>query len=558
MERKITKLVNKFLKESFIDITDMDVEDAVNVVEYEMKEKEFKDNRKKIDVAEPKGKITADDFKKLRKDKASKKEVDEMFYFDNEDESEELSQNEPTYVGKGLKDNKMRNDAQNMFLGLDGYGWYDSNDYEYSGDFDFDYDEEEFDDFDDFYSKYGRSQKWFQKGPEGKRIFDTYKDKFGGPFKLRKRKPNRTPAGFEFGELVSEEGETQEGNAFSGALAKAKEEGKDSFEVDGKTYQVKESVNEKILRILEKRQQRIQEEKWIQDVDMKEGAFTKYCGGKVTCECVEKAMSKKGHPQKMAQMYLNMNKDKCKSLQENKSKNKLVFTESELINFIERIVEAETKEDKETTKSLKSSKSVNDKALSDTNKKMKDYMKNMGMSYESESKEFPKGNSIMSREGKDGKEITDDVKKAYKASKEIEEYIENFTAAGLENLDYDNIKPNEDWVSDNIEGSSRTGNSQEYANAIPSDVNKKLNDRRKKNLLAVLKRQAYNKSPQPVHTDEAGEVIPGTGEGIPSSKSGKRNAEVNRIMAAESVEDKKVLKDIEAMKNLIKYNQKTQ
>lgn len=500
MERRITKLVNKFLKESFIDITDMDVEDAVNVVEYEMEE-EFKDDRKKIDVAEPKGKITADDFKKLRKDKSSKKEVDEMFYFDNEDESEELSQNEPTYVGRGLKDNKMRNDAQNMFLGLDGYGWYDSDDYEYGGDFDFDYDEEEFDDFDDFYSKYGKSQKWFQKGPEGKRIFDTYKDKFGGPFKLRKRKPNRTPAGFEFGELVSEEGETQEGNAFSGALAQAKKEGKDSFEVDGKTYQVKESVNEKIQRILEKRQQRIQE---------------------------------------------------------NKSKNKLIFTESELINFIERIVEAETKEDKETMKNLKSSKSVNDKAISDTNKKMKKYMKDMGMPYKADSKEFPKGNSVMSREGKDGDEITDDVKKAYKASKEIEDYIENFTAAGLENLDYDNIKPNEDWVSDNIEGSSRTGNNPEWANSVPSDVNKKLNDRRMRNLLAVLKRQAYNKSPQPVHTDEAGEVIPGTGEGIPSSKSGKRNAEVNRIMAAESVEDKKVLKDIEAMKNLIKYNQKTQ
>jgi len=38
-----------------------------------------------------------------------------------------------------------------------------------------------------------------------------------------------------------EEQETQEGNAFSGALAKAKKEGKDSFEVDGKKYSDKES-----------------------------------------------------------------------------------------------------------------------------------------------------------------------------------------------------------------------------------------------------------------------------------------------------------------------------
>ena len=45
-------------------------------------------------------------------------------------------------------------------------------------------------------------------------------------------------AGFGF---VVEEEEIEEGNDFSGALAKAKEEGKDEFEVDGKTYKVDES-----------------------------------------------------------------------------------------------------------------------------------------------------------------------------------------------------------------------------------------------------------------------------------------------------------------------------
>jgi hypothetical protein len=42
------------------------------------------------------------------------------------------------------------------------------------------------------------------------------------------------------GEDLKEE-ELEEGNAFSGALAKAKEEGKDEFEVDGKTYKVEEA-----------------------------------------------------------------------------------------------------------------------------------------------------------------------------------------------------------------------------------------------------------------------------------------------------------------------------
>ena len=45
----------------------------------------------------------------------------------------------------------------------------------------------------------------------------------------------------EVEEEVVEEAEIEEGNEFTGALAKAKEEGKDEFEVDGKTYKVEEA-----------------------------------------------------------------------------------------------------------------------------------------------------------------------------------------------------------------------------------------------------------------------------------------------------------------------------
>ena len=58
------------------------------------------------------------------------------------------------------------------------------------------------------------------------------------------------------------------------------------------------------------------DDKWIQDIDMKEGSFTKYCGGNVTCECVAKAQKEGGKPAKQAQLYLNMNSDKCSSLPE--------------------------------------------------------------------------------------------------------------------------------------------------------------------------------------------------------------------------------------------------
>ena len=52
-----------------------------------------------------------------------------------------------------------------------------------------------------------------------------------------------------------EEQETEEGNAFSGALSNAKKNGKDSFEVDGKKYPVKESyrlTESEMIRLIEK------------------------------------------------------------------------------------------------------------------------------------------------------------------------------------------------------------------------------------------------------------------------------------------------------------------
>jgi len=55
---------------------------------------------------------------------------------------------------------------------------------------------------------------------------------------------------------------------------------------------------------------------WIQKVDMDKGSFTEYCKGEVTCDCVEKARKEGGKPEKQAQLFLNMNSEKCKSLQE--------------------------------------------------------------------------------------------------------------------------------------------------------------------------------------------------------------------------------------------------
>lgn len=213
------------------------------------------------------------------------------------------------------------------------------------------------------------------------------------------------------------------------------------------------------------------------------------------------------------------------------------FTESEMVDVIEKIVIEEAKKGsnpKNVTKSAQNrSKDENEKNIAAVTKKMKDYLKDASKgSYETNPKHFPKGNG----------ELGEMSKKAYKASNAVEEYVENFTAAALENLDYDDIKPNEKWVEDNIVGSSKTGNNPEWANAVETDVNEKRNKIRKDNLLAKMKKKAYNKAPQPVN-DEAGEN---------TDKASKI------MMQLESTEDKKVVSDIEKIKNLIGYNKKTQ
>ena len=114
-QENIDKLVSKILNEEIESRVKHITETKGQWEEIDMDE-ELHGNQSKIDVAKPKGKITAADFKKLRDAKTHKKEVEEYF-FDNEDEeiedAEELSQNEPTYVGKGLADNKIKNKIRN-------------------------------------------------------------------------------------------------------------------------------------------------------------------------------------------------------------------------------------------------------------------------------------------------------------------------------------------------------------------------------------------------------------------------------------------------------------
>ena len=337
---------------------------------------------------------------------------------------------------------------------------------------------------------------------------------------------------------MEEEEETVEGNEFSGELAKARKEGKTSFTVDGKTYPVKEA----------------KDDKWIQDADMKKGAFTKYCNGKVTCDCATKALSKKGNPQKMAQMYLNMNPDKCKSLQESTHNSNIQLTEDELISLIEKLVnEQYMKMQKDTAKVEKENGTINKDHIEVMKKKMKQYLKDASKGeYEMDPKKFPRGNGQM-------KEMP---KKAYKASDAVEEYIDAFAYPGMTNLVYDEIKPNEEWIEANLKGSSKTGNATTDAdgnalgNVVPSELGEKMFKNFKDNVYGAEQMNAsYKRYPQPV--DQAGES---TEDGDLKLKKGSQKSQ-KIFKQLESTEDKsqKLIKEqIERMKNMVTYNHKTQ
>jgi len=586
-------------------------------------EEELSGGQSKIDVASPKGKITAADFKKLRDAKSHKEEVEEFFFNnDEEEEAEELSQNEPTYVGRGLKDNKIMSKLKNairsfndedeeeldietdwsqleedmdfedeesmdteyenddndwqeidlddetdwsqleenkMFGSFDDeHGWFDQHDREHSGDFDFDYDEEEFQDFPSLMSKHGKKQRWF--GPnDGETFFNKYQEKFGGkPFRVRIPKS-------------LEEDEATEGNAFTGALAKAKKSGKDSFEVDGKEYNVNES-----------------EDKWIQKTNMKKGGLHKALGipegnkiPKSKLNSIKKdLMSKAKGDKKLSDADSKLLKQVNMALTLGglkESKNSVSLTENELIDMIEMIVlqEQEKVKDsaekntfsvnkpqglKKTEKAQGESKKENDDYTKDVVKKMKDYMKDMymgGKGYEENPDDFPQSNYDLEKEHNEMK---------YHPSDAVEEYIEAFSYPGMTNLVYDEIKPDDEMIEKQIKGDSKNGNAvtgkDGKALGNVSKRSEKVGDRFKKNFDENLygaeqMNVSYKRQPQPV--DIAGSKKQnGSLKSIKSSSTGKAEKIMNQLESVESKATKIINEDLQKMKNLISYNRKTQ
>ena len=219
-----------------------------------------------------------------------------------------------------------------------------------------------------------------------------------------------------------------------------------------------------------------------------------------------------------------------------KLKESLQLTEDELVELIEKIVKEQT-EVKETNSSLKKSKTENDDYIKSVTKKMKEYLKDASKGeYDMNPEQFPKGNG----------ELAKMAKKAYTPSGAVEEYIENFAySPGMENLQYDEIKPNEEWMEKTIEGSSMTGNGK-GGNAIDTGLGKKINKKRKDNLYGAEKNRSYNRVPQPV--DNAGE----------EKGADKLNNMFKKLGESEDKKSKLINEEMEKMKHLLGYKKKTQ
>ena len=221
------------------------------------------------------------------------------------------------------------------------------------------------------------------------------------------------------------------------------------------------------------------------------------------------------------------------------------LTEDELIDMIEELV-IEAKENEkysgkakgmvEYERVFKLNKKENSDAMKAVEKKMKDYLKDGSKGdYSMNPKHFPKGNG----------ELDKMDKKAYIPSKDVEEYVDDYAYPGMTNLNYDEIKPNDEWVEANIKGSAKTGNSDEYANAVKTEVGEKMVKNYKKNAWGKQQKNAsYKRQSQPV--DYAGENTP-------------KKTSLDKLSENFEVESNKlIIEEFEKIQHLMSYNKKTQ
>jgi hypothetical protein len=319
-----------------------------------------------------------------------------------------------------------------------------------------------------------------------------------------------------------EEEETYEGNEFSGQLAKAKEHGDDSFEVDGKEYPVEsneeEECNECGNGYMEEDSADGDDQYHHLPADQQpvhEGQMCNECGGMLNEEgtCNECGVT---------------------MMRESKKK-KIRMTESELVSLIKKMVSEATPGISMYEKNHKLSGSINkkemDAMIADINKNHIDI------------------------EGSDKPEFPHPIGKGEKVARENtkaqdEETAKNF--AGLQNLDYD-LEPSEAFkkrLKMSIIGDTLMGNAPttEPAKIKPSNGGEKGKDSEKK-------------EGNVIPTPETGKKIEKQAKDRKKDKDERVLYSKERVPVKESnnVSFENIInEEVEKMKKLFTYNKKTQ
>jgi hypothetical protein len=204
----------------------------------------------------------------------------------------------------------------------------------------------------------------------------------------------------------------------------------------------------------------------------------------------------------------------CGGMYESKKKT-LRLTETELVDLIGKMVKESVPGLEAAKKSHTESGKENKQAMTDTDKKMKEYLSIPG----NNNNEFPeqnkKGNSVK-----------------VNPTSEEEEVIADERGRGLENLEYDHEPSSQfkDRLKKAIEGHASMGNSQEYANVIKTDLPKKLEKE--------IKRKSEEKKNEPRYNKEA----------QPTREVNETKVSLSNILQEE----------MNKMKKLTNYNKKTQ
>jgi hypothetical protein len=449
-QKNIDKLVSQILSEEIKMRHEEKFGKKGQWMEVEMDE-ELHGGQHRIDVASPKGKITAADFKKLRKDRNEQVEID-VLGGKTKDEEKNLRKDrneqdiviDDTLIGKTKNLRKDRNEEKDMVV-IDVLGGKTKN------------------------IKKDRTEQ-----PDV--VVD---DILGGKIKYEET-----------------DEEVEEGNAFTGALSKAKESGKDSFNVDGKTYHVKENRNN-----------------------------------------------------------VSLTEDELIDMIENIVKEQMVKDSAEKNNF--GVTKPQGL--KKTEKAQGESKKENDDYASEVVKKMKDYMKDMfmgGGKYDENPDDFPQSNYQMDKDSKIMKynpsEAVDEYIEAFA--------YPGMTNLVYDEIKPDDEMIGKQIKGDSKNGNAVTGkdgkalgNVSKRSEKTGERFKKNFDD----NLYGAEQMNvSYKRQSQPV--DIAGEKKESGNLNSKKTSTQKAQKIMNQLESVESKATKIINEDLEKMRNLISYNRKTQ